>query len=52
MANADSYTTFEDQELVVSAPGVLANDADAEGDTLLAIEVIAPANGTRPGKLC
>src|SRR5439155_58979 len=29
-ANDDSYTTPEDTQLTVSAPGVLANDSDAE----------------------
>src|SRR5690606_20967305 len=35
-ANDDSYTTDEDTPLVVSAEdGVLANDFDADGDTLV-----------------
>src|SRR2546422_8411905 len=33
-ANDDSYTTPEDTLLMVSAPGVLANDSDVDGDTL------------------
>src|SRR5206468_10518020 len=33
-ANDDTYTTPEDTQLTVSAPGVLANDTDADGDTL------------------
>src|SRR5437899_777212 len=38
-ANDDSYTTPEDTQLTVSAPGVLANDSDVDGDTLSAILV-------------
>src|SRR5437773_1563801 len=33
-ANDDSYTTPEDTQLTVSAPGVLANDSDEDGDAL------------------
>src|SRR5438045_5583704 len=36
-ANDDSYTTPEDTQLTVAAPGVLANDSDVDGDTLSAI---------------
>ena len=32
----DSYNMFEDSTLTISAPGVLANDTDAENDTLTA----------------
>src|SRR5947199_364470 len=45
-ANDDSYTTPEDTQLTVSAPGVLANDTDPDGDTLSAILVSGPAHGT------
>src|SRR5207249_994218 len=45
-ANDDSYTTPEDTQLTVSAPGVLANDTDADGDTLTAVLVSGPAHGT------
>lgn len=41
----DVYSTAEDTPLVVSAPGVLANDADVEGDPLTAVVVIGPGNG-------
>lgn len=34
---ADHYTTDEDALLRVAAPGVLANDADADGDPLAAV---------------
>jgi PKD repeat protein/flagellar hook assembly protein FlgD len=43
---ADRYDGSEDDELVVSAPGVLANDADADGDALSAILATGPAHGT------
>ena len=46
-ANDDSYTTDEDTPLVVSAEdGVLANDFDADGDTLVAELVSGPSMGT------
>lgn len=34
VASDDSYTTDEDTQLTVAAPGVLSNDADADGDPL------------------
>src|SRR5207249_2040184 len=42
----DSYTTPEDTTLTVTAPGVLANDTDVDGDPLTAILVNGPAHGT------
>src|SRR5437867_1047367 len=45
-ANDDSYTTPEDTQLTVIAPGVLANDSDADGDTLSAVLVSGPSHGT------
>src|SRR5439155_894991 len=45
-ANDDTYTTPEDTQLTVSAPGVLANDTDADGDTLTAVLVSGPSHGT------
>src|SRR5207249_1308904 len=45
-ANDDSYTTPEDTQLTVSAPGVLANDTDADRDTLTAVLVSGPSHGT------
>ena len=35
VAKNDSYTTAEDTPLTITLPGVLANDADAEGNALL-----------------
>src|SRR5206468_1011642 len=45
-ANDDSYTTPEDTQLTVSAPGVLANDSDVDGDLLSTILVTGPSHGT------
>ena len=43
----DSYTTPRDTALVVPAlTGVLANDTDADGDTLTAAKVADPTHGT------
>lgn len=46
VADNDSYTTTEETPLTVNAPGVLTNDTDADGDSLTAIKVTNPANGT------
>ncbi|HEU0130064.1 MAG TPA: Ig-like domain-containing protein [Mycobacteriales bacterium] len=46
VANNDTYSTDEDTPLTVTAPGVLANDTDADGDPLTASLTTAPANGT------
>ncbi|MGB4595258.1 MAG: Ig-like domain-containing protein [Anaerolineaceae bacterium] len=46
VAVADAYTTVEDTQLVVAAPGVLANDTDEEGDPLTAELVTSVTNGT------
>lgn len=42
----DSYTTGEGVPLVVPAPGVLANDGDADADPLTAVLLTPPAHGT------
>lgn len=41
----DQYSTPEDTELIVGAPGVLLNDADVDGDALTAVLVNGPSNG-------
>src|SRR5436190_984533 len=46
LANDDSYTTPEDTQLTVSAPGVLANDSDVDGDALSAVLATGPSHGT------
>jgi hypothetical protein len=43
---ADSYSVAAGAVLAVGAPGVLANDLDADGDKLTAQLVGAPAHGT------
>lgn len=45
-ANADGYTTNEDVALVRSAPGLLANDTDADGDTISVASATQPSHGT------
>ncbi len=46
VALGESYSTNEDVVLSVAAPGVLSNDIDADGDTITANLVVAPAHGT------
>jgi Bacterial Ig domain/Calcineurin-like phosphoesterase len=46
VARADSYTTQQDVALSATAPGVLGNDTDADGDALTASLTSGPANGT------
>jgi hypothetical protein len=45
VAGSDSYSTNQGQTLTIAAPGVLANDTDADGDLLNAVTVTTPANG-------
>ncbi len=45
-ATADAYATAEDNPLTVTAPGLLANDNDPDGDTVFAILVSGPSSGT------
>ena len=42
----DAYSTDEDVDLVMSAPGVLDNDNDVNGDGLTAVLVTNPTHGT------
>ena len=46
VAVADSYTVAEDGTLNPAAPGVLANDTDADGDSLEAATVAGPLHGS------
>ena len=46
VASDDAYTTDEDTLLTITAPGVLSNDADVDGNPLTAVLEIGPANGT------
>ncbi|RPI86382.1 MAG: hypothetical protein EHM41_08690, partial [Chloroflexi bacterium] len=45
----DSYTTNEDTSLVVSPPGILANDFDPEGETITVTAYTAPFFGSLSG---
>jgi VCBS repeat-containing protein len=45
IATNDTYSATEDTSLVVSVPGVLANDFDAETNSLVAVLVANPTNG-------
>ena len=42
----DEYTVAENETLTITAPGVLGNDSDVDGDTLSAILVDTVSNGT------
>ncbi len=46
VASNDSYSTYENVALVISAPGVLGNDTDADSDPLTAVKVTDPSHGT------
>ncbi|MCB1134263.1 MAG: cadherin-like domain-containing protein, partial [Verrucomicrobiae bacterium] len=46
VANPDSYSVASGGVLAIAAPGVLANDSDADGDALTAVPDSAPAHGT------
>lgn len=45
-ATADSYDAIEDTPLNISAPGVLTNDTDPDGDTLTAVLDTTTLSGT------
>jgi arylsulfatase A-like enzyme len=45
-ATADSYVMVSGASLNVSAPGVLGNDSDPDGDAITAIKVSDPAHGS------
>jgi VCBS repeat-containing protein len=45
-ADDDSYTADEDSLLIVTAPGVLGNDHDVDGDTLIAMVDNMPSHGS------
>jgi uncharacterized repeat protein (TIGR01451 family) len=44
-AAGDNYSVLEDQTLTVPAPGVLGNDSDIDGDSLVAVFISGPAHG-------
>ena len=45
VANDDSYSTSQDTALTITAPGVLLNDTDADGDPLTAAQLSSAGNG-------
>jgi VCBS repeat-containing protein len=45
-AAGDAYSTAEDTQRTVAAPGVLANDSDVDGNPLSAVLGSGPAHGT------
>jgi hypothetical protein len=45
----DAFSILEDHQLVVSAPGVLANDSAADGDLIVRSGKTGPAHGTLTG---
>ena len=45
VANPDSYNTSVDSTLIISAPGVLGNDMDIDGDPLTATKQTDPSHG-------
>ncbi|MCE7980699.1 MAG: tandem-95 repeat protein [Caldilinea sp. CFX5] len=46
VATNDAYTATSNQPLTVAAPGLLTNDTDPNGDSLFALLVSSPTNGT------
>lgn len=45
VATSDSFSVDEDGVLTITAPGVLDNDTDSDGDTLSVVVATGPANG-------
>jgi hypothetical protein len=46
VAANNSYSTAEERALNVTAPGILGNDTDVDGDILTAVLVAVPSHGT------
>jgi serine protease AprX len=46
VAANDSYTTAENTQLSITAPGILGNDTDIDSDSLIAILSTSPIHGT------
>jgi hypothetical protein len=42
----DTYSTIENTTLTVDGPGLLSNDTDGDGDSLMAIVLSGPTHGT------
>jgi len=41
----DEYETLQDEELIVQAPGILANDSDPDNKPLFAVIIVSTENG-------
>lgn len=46
VAAAESYSTNQDVAIVATAPGLLANDTDVDGDTLQPVIFVSPSHGS------
>jgi uncharacterized repeat protein (TIGR01451 family) len=46
VASDDNYSTDEDMQLIVPAPGILSNDTDADGESLTATLMDPPIHGS------
>src|SRR5207244_2306028 len=46
VANNDSYGVNKNSSVTISAPGVLANDSDLDGNPMTAVLITGPAHGT------
>ena len=46
VAIEDEYVAQSGQDLVIGAPGLIANDIDPEGDAIIAANFFAPSHGT------
>jgi hypothetical protein len=42
----DEYATLKDTPLAVTAPGLIGNDIDPDGDTIIAANFFSPSHGT------
>jgi hypothetical protein len=49
VAQPDAFSMDQDTTLTVSAPGVLANDTDVDGDALTAVHFTSPSHGALSG---
>ena len=46
VANNDFYNTAEETALNIGAPGILTNDSDIDGDTITAVQISGPSDGS------
>ena len=50
VANADSYAVVKNTQFSQPAPGIFANDTDADGDTIAVANANVPSGGLLPGE--